>query len=272
MMDVFWRDVRYAVRSLLRSSAFTAIAVLTLALGIGANTAIFSVVYSVLLRPLAYADPEQLISIRAAYSGTGAQDIPASQPEYHDYLQGVSALQDLAAVYPISINLTGLGEPQRIQASVVSDNYFRVLGVAPAMGRDFTPDDDRGQIGYVTIISHDLWQKRFGGDPGVIGKMVRLDDDPMTIIGIMPRGFRHVLESGASPMELWAPIALDNPDTNFLNVRGARVYDLIGRLKPGRTVENARTELGVVTARLREQYPQVYPAGQGWHPVAKPLA
>jgi putative ABC transport system permease protein len=271
-MDVFWRDLRFAVRGLLRSPAFTAIAVLTLALGIGANTAIFSVVYSVLLRPLAYTEPERLISIRAAYAGTGAQDIPASQPEYHDYLEGVSALQDLAAVYPISINLTGLGEPQRIQASVVSDNYFRVLGVAPALGRDFTPDDDRGQIGYVVIISHQLWQKRFGGDPGVIGKTVRLDDDPMTIIGIMPRGFRHVLESGTSPMEVWAPIALDNPDPDFLNVRGARVYDLIGRLKPGRTVDEASAELAGLTVRLREQYPQVYPAGQGWHPVATPLA
>jgi predicted permease len=272
MMDVFWRDARFAVRSLLRSPAFTAIAVLTLAIGIGANTAIFSVVYSVLLRPLAYAEPERLISIRAAYSGTGAQDIPASQPEYNDLLRDVSALQDLAAVYPISINLTGLGEPQRIQASVVSDNYFRVLGVAPAMGRDFMPDDDRGQIGYVVIISHDLWQKRFGGDPGVIGKTVRLDDDPMTIIGIMPRGFRHVLESGTSPMEVWAPIALDNPDPDFLNSRTARVYDLIGRLKPGRTVDDAHAELGVLTARLREQYPQIYPANQGWHPVAEPLA
>jgi predicted permease len=271
-MDAFWRDVRFAARGLGRSPAFTAIAVLTLALGIGANTAIFSVVYSVLLRPLAYAEPERLISIRAAYSATEVQDIPASQPEYHDYLQGVSALEDLAAVYPISINLTGLGEPQRIQASVVSDNYFRLLGVAPALGRDFTPDDDRGQIGYVVIISHDLWQKRFGGDPGVIGKTVRLDDDPMTIIGIMPRGFRHVLESGTSPMEVWAPIALDNPDPDFLNSRTARVYDLIGRLKPGRTVEDARAELALLGARLREQYPQVYPAAQGWHPVAQPLA
>jgi putative ABC transport system permease protein len=271
-MDVFWRDLRFTARSLLRSPAFTAIAVLTLALGIGANTAIFSVVYSVLLRPLAYSEPERLISIRAAYAGTGAQDIPASQPEYHDYLEGVGALQDLAAVYPISINLTGLGEPQRIQASVVSDNYFRLLGVAPALGRDFTPDDDRGQIGYVVIISHQLWQKRFGGDPGVIGKTVRLDDDPMTIIGIMPRGFRHVLESGTSPMEVWAPIALDNPDPNFLNARGLRVYDLIGRLKPGRTVDNASAELAALTVRLREQYPQAYPAGQGWHPVATPLA
>ena len=271
-MDVFWRDVRFAVRGLLRSPAFTAIAVLTLALGMGANTAIFSVVYSVLLRPLAYAEPERLISLRAAYAETGAQDIPASQPEYHDYLQGVSSLQDLAAVYPISINLTGLGDPQRIQASVVSHNYFRVLGVAPAMGRDFTPEDDRGQIGYVVIISHDLWRKRFGGDPGVIGKTVRLDDDPMTIIGIMPRGFRHVLESGTSPMEVWAPIALDNPDPEFLNARDARVYDLIGRLEPGRTVEDAQAELAVVTARLREQYPQNYPEAQGWHPVAQPLS
>jgi putative ABC transport system permease protein len=272
MMDVFRRDVRFAVRGLVRSPAFTAITVLTLALGIGANTAIFSVVYSVLLRPLAYAEPERLISIRAAYSGTDTRDIPASQPEYHDYLQGVSSLEDLAAVYPISINLTGLGEPQRIQASVVSYNYFRVLGVAPAMGRDFTPDDDRGQIGYVVIISHDLWRKRFGGDPALIGKTVRLDDDPMTIIGIMPRGFRHVLESGTSPMEVWAPIALDNPDPQFLNARNARVYDLIGRLEPGRTVEEAQAELGVVTARLREQYPQNYPEAQGWHPVAKPLS
>jgi putative ABC transport system permease protein len=271
-MDVFWRDARFAVRSLLRSPAFTAIAVLTLALGIGANTAIFSVVYSVLLRPLAYADPERLISIRAAYSATGAQDIPASQPEYHDYLEGVSSLEDLAAVYPISINLTGLGEPQRIQAAVVSDNYFRLLGAAPALGRDFTPEDDRGQIGYVVIISYDLWRKRFGGDPGVIGKTVRLDDDPMTIIGIMPRGFRHVLESGTSPMEVWAPIALDNPDTEFLNVRNARVYDLIGRLEPGRTVEEARAEFGVLAGRLRAQYPEVYPTAQGWHPVAQPLA
>ena len=137
---------------------------------------------------------------------------------------------------------------------------------------DFTAEDDGGRIGYVVIISHDLWRRRFGGDPGVIGKTVRLDDDPMTIIGIMPSGFRHVLESGASPMEVWAPIALDNPDQNFFNIRNARVFDLIGRLDRGRTVEDARTELTTLTARLRERYPPVYPAGQGWHAAAAPLA
>ena len=271
-MDAFWLDLRYALRSLARSPGFALVAALTLALGIGANTAIFSVVYSVLLRPLAYREPERLVSIRAGFSGTGTMDIPASQPEYQDFVQEVGALEGLAAVYPININLTGLGEPQRIQAAVVSDNYFRLLGVAPALGRDFTAEDDGGRIGYVVIISHDLWRRRFGGDPSVIGKTVRLDDDPMTIIGIMPSGFRHVLESGASPMEVWAPIALDNPDPNFFNQRNARVYDLIGRLKPGRTVDDARAEMAVLTARLRERYPQAYPSGQGWHPVVEPLS
>ena len=271
-MDTFWLDLRYALRSLARSPAFALVAVLTLALGIGANTAIFSVVYSVLLRPLAYADPEQLISLRAEVSGSGLKDVPASQPEYQDYLREVTSLEDLAAVYPININLTGLGEPQRIQAAVVSDNYFRLLGVKPALGRDFTPDDDGGRIGYVAMISHDLWRRRFGSDRDIIGKTVRLDDDPMTIVGVMPSGFRHVLESGASPMEVWAPIALDNPDTNFFNQRNARVYDLIGRLDKGKTVEDARAELAVLRARLAERYPQTYTPGQGWHPVAEPLA
>ncbi|MBA2458966.1 MAG: ABC transporter permease [Gemmatimonadales bacterium] len=271
-MDALWLDLRYALRSLARSPGFAAVAALTLALGIGANTAIFSVVYSVLLRPLAYAEPERLISLRSAFAGNGATDIPTSQPEYQDYLREVTALEDLAAVYPISINLTGLGEPQRIQAAVVSDNYFRLLGVKPVLGRDFTPEDDGGQIGYVAIISHDLWQRRFGGDREIIGKSVRLDDDPMTIIGVMPSRFRHVLENGASPMEIWAPIALDNPDTNFLNQRNARVYDLIGRIDPGKTVEDVRAEFAVLTARLAERYPTNYPPGQGWHPVASPLA
>jgi putative ABC transport system permease protein len=271
-MDTLWLDLRYALRSLARSPGFALVAALTLALGIGANTAIFSVVYSVLLRPLAYEQPEQLVSIRAGFAGTGAKDVPSSQPEYQDYRREVPALEDLAAIYPININFTGVGEPQRIQAAVVSDNYFRLLGVKPVLGRDFTKDDDGGRIGYVTIISYDLWRQRFGGDPGIIGKTVRLDDDPMTVVGVMPRGFRHVLESGASPMEVWAPISLSNPDTNFFNVRGARVYDLIGRLKPGKTVEDARSEITVLRARLTEQYPKNYPGGLGWTPVVEPLA
>ena len=234
----------------MRSPAFTAIAVLTLALGIGANTAIFSVINAVLLRPLAYTQPDQLVSLRARLLGRGRKDVPMSQPEYQDLLREVPAIRDLAAVWPININLTGSDEPERIQAAVVSSNYFSLLGVAPALGRDFTKADDGGRIGYVALISYDLWQHRFGGERSVIGKTVRLDDDPITIVGVMPRGFRHPVESGASPMELWAPIALDNPDTTFMNVRGARVFDLIGRIKPGATVDQLQAQLLALTGRL----------------------
>ena len=272
MMDALWRDLRFALRGLMRSPAFTAIAVLTLALGIGANTAIFSVINAVLLRPLAYAQPDQLVSLRARLLGRGRKDVPMSQPEYHDLLREVPAIRDIAAVWPININLTGSDEPERIQAAVVSSNYFSLLGVAPALGREFTKADDGGRIGYVALISYDLWQHRFGGERSVIGKTVRLDDDPITIVGVMPRGFRHPVESGASPMELWAPIALDNPDTTFMNVRGARVFDLIGRIKPGVTVDQLQAQLLGLTGRLATRYPDGYPTALGWQAEGIPLA
>jgi putative ABC transport system permease protein len=272
MMDAFWRDVRFAARGLGRSPAFTAIAVLTLALGIGANTAIFSVVNAVLLRPLAYREPERLVSVRSALDARDAKDVPSSAPEYRDYSREVPALQDIAAVWPININLTGHGDPERIQAAVVSTNYFSVLGVAPVLGRDFSPEDDGGRIGYVTLISWDLWQHRFGGDRSVIGKTVRLDDDPMTIIGVMPKGFRHPVESGASPMELWAPIDLANSDSNFIDFRGMRVFDLFGRLAPGATVEQASAQFEALRRRLAERYPDVYLPSLGWRVDAAPLA
>ena len=255
-MDAFWRDLRFAIRGLARSRGFTLIAALTLALGIGANTAIFSVVNAVLLRPLSYTRPDQLVSVRANLVGRNRRDVPMSQPEYQDISTGVPALHELAAVWPININLTGLGEPERIQAAVVSYNYFSVLGAAPVLGRNFTKADDQGKIGYVALISYDLWRNRFGGDRGIIGKTVHLDDDPITIIGVMPRGFRHPVESGASPMELWAPIALDNPDTNFVNTRGARVFDLIGRMQPGATLDQTRAQLAGLCAPSGERLPQ----------------
>jgi predicted permease len=272
MMDAFWRDCRFALRSLARSPGFTTIAVLTLGLGIGANTAIFSVVNAVLLKPLAYAQPEQLVSLRARLTGRGTNDVPMSQPEYQDLVREVPVLGEVSAVWPININLTGLGEPERIQAAVVSSNYFSLLGAAPILGRDFTKADDAGRIGYVALISYDLWQHRFGGDRAVIGKSLRLDDDPITIIGVMPRGFRHPVESGASPMELWAPIALDNPDTNFMNTRGARVFDLIGRLKPGATLDELHAQLAILTSRLVARDPGAYPPALGWQADAVPLA
>jgi putative ABC transport system permease protein len=269
-MSTLFLDLRYAVRSLLRSPGFTAVAALTLALGIGANTAIFGVVNAVLLRPLFYDKPEQLVSLRAKLAGNHSDLISA--PEYQDLRREVPALRDVAAIWNISINLTGSDQPERIQAAAVSANYFKLLGVSPVLGRDLTKADDNGRLGYVELISWDLWQRRFAGSPGVIGKTVRVDDDPMTIIGVMPPGFRHVAESASSPTELWGPIALDNPDTAYINNRSWRVFDVFGRLQPGATLDDLRAQLGTLTARLASRYPGVYPKAAGWEVEAVPLA
>jgi putative ABC transport system permease protein len=272
MLEAIRRDLRFAARGLWRSPGFTAITVATLALGIGANTAIFSVVNAVLLRPLAYRDPAQLVALRGVVEVRGLDDVRNSAPEYQDFRGEIPALADVAAAWPININLTALGDPERIQAAVVSSNYFQVLGTAPALGRDFTADDDQGRIGYVVIISWDLFQHRFGGDRSVIGKTVRLDDDPMTIIGVMPPGFRHPLENGASPMEVWCPVELGNTDPQFIGDRRARVFEVIGRLKPGATVTEAQAQLDALSGRLESRYPEVYPAALGWRAAALPLS
>jgi putative ABC transport system permease protein len=272
MLDAIGRDLRFAARGLWRSPGFTAITVATLALGIGANTAIFSVVHAVLLRPLAYRDPARLVALRGVVEVRGLDDVRNSAPEYQDFRREVPALADAAAAWPISINLTDLGDPERIQAAVVSSNYFQVLGASPGLGRDFTPEDDQGRIGYVAIISWDLFQRRFGGDRSVIGKTVRLDDDPMTIIGVMPDGFRHPLESGASPMEVWAPVELGNADPQFIGDRRARVFEVIGRLKPDATLAEAQAQLDALSKRLEARYPEVYPAALGWRAAALPLS
>jgi putative ABC transport system permease protein len=271
-MSALLQDLRYALRSLLRSPGFTAVAVLTLALGIGANTAIFSVVNAVLLRPLNYQRPEQLVSLRAKLASRDVNDVRISAPEFADFRREVPALRDVAAIWPINVNLTGSDQPERIQAAGVSTNYFDLLGVAPLLGRDFTKADDAGRIGYVALISWDLWQRRFGGARDVIGRKVRLDDDPMTIIGVMPKEFRHAVESGSSPMELWAPVALDSPDTNFINVRGARVFDVFGRMQPSATLDELGAQLATLATRLARQFPDDYPRADGWQLEAVPLA
>jgi putative ABC transport system permease protein len=271
-MDALWRDLRFALRGLGRAPAFTVVAVLTLGLGIGANTAIFSVINTVLLRPLAYADPDRLVALTSSLSARGLADVAASAPEVNDYAREVDAFQGVAAAWPISINLTENGEPERISAAVVSPNFFSLLGVAPVLGRDFTRDDTGGHIGYVAVISYELWQRRFGGERSAIGKTVRLDDDPITIIGVMPKGFRHPIESNASPLELWAPVDLTDPDPQFVNNRQARVLTAVARLKPGHTIGEAQRALDGLRTRWYEQFPDAYPRAAGWRVDAIPLA
>lgn len=271
-MNGLMQDIRYAFRALRATPGFTLAAALTLALGIGANTAIFSVVHAVLLRPLAYSEPEQLVALRGLVAVRGVTDVTSSAPEYVNYRDDVPSIADAAAIWPININFTGTGSPERLQAAVVSSNYTEVLGVKPILGRTFTPEDDGGHIGYVALISWDLWQRRFGGDSAVIGKVARLDDDPLTIIGVMPRGFRHPMERGISPMEVWAPIDLDNPDPNFVNVRRFRMLEVVARLKPGATVEKTQAELDGLTARLKRDFPNDYPASESWKASVVPLS
>jgi len=267
------QDTRQAWRALRGAPGFALVAILTLALGIGANTAIFSVVNAVLLRPLAYEEPDRLVAVRATVQDPrGPVETPISAPEYLDLHSQLPALQDVAADWPISVNLTGSGDPERIQAAAVSSNYFDVLGVAPLLGRAFTPADADGHIGFVAVISWDLWQRHFGGRRDIIGAPVRLDDDPMTVIGVMPRGFRHPVEQNDSPMELWAPVDLGDPDPNFINNRRVRPFEAFARLRAGVPLATAQSQLDLLAGRLRAQYPTAYPESDGWRIAFQPLA
>ena len=272
VMDTLWLDLRYALRSLLRSPGFALVAALTLALGIGANTAIFSVVYSVLLRPLAYSQPEQLVSIRAGFAGTGAKDVPTSQPEYQDYQREVPALEDLAAIYPININFTGLGEPQRIQAAVVSDNYFRLLGVKPVagprlhQGRRRRPDRIRH---HHLLRSLAAALRRRSGDHRQDGPARRRSHDGHRrhAAGVPARaGERRLADGGVGP--------------DLAQQSRYQLLQPAGRagLRPDRPAQAGQDRRGrplgarAPAGRLTEQYPQNYPAGLGWQPVVEPLA
>jgi putative ABC transport system permease protein len=269
MMDTLLQDLRYAGRSLLKNPAFTAVAIFTLALGIGANTALFSVVNAVLLRPLSYVRPDGLVALSVTVDG---REVGASMPQYQDFRRGVPALQDLAAAWLISTNLTGSGKPERVQAVAASPNYFAVLGMTPQLGRGLNQADAGDKLGYVAVISYDLWRRRFGGDSGVIGRTIRLDDDPMTIIGVTPPGFRHPAESGQLPVDEWGAINLDNPDTAYINNRQWQVFNLIGRLRPGATVEQAQAQVDVVQQRGAALFPDIYPVAARWRADVIPLA
>ena len=254
-----------------RTPGFTIVAVLTLALGIGANTAIFSVIHAVLLRPLAYNKPQQLVAVHGLVTLRGLNEINTSAPEYLSYRDDLPSIEDAAAFWPINLNLTGSGTPERIQSSIVSHNYTDVLGVKPVLGRSFAAQDDGGGLGYVALISYGLWQRRFNGDSAVIGTVVRVDDDPMEIIGVMPRDFRHPLERGGARTEMWGIIDPVGSTPPFINNRRARVFEVYARLKPDATLERAQAELEVLTARFKRDFPDDYPAADGWNATMIPL-
>jgi putative ABC transport system permease protein len=263
MMDNLWQDLRYGIRMLLRSPGFTLVGVLALALGIGANTAIFSVVNAVLLRPLPYPDPDRLVLLSENFSRLGLNRISVSAPEFIDYRDRSQSFERVAAYKYLNFNLTGVDEPERILGASVSAGLFTLLGINPSRGRAFLPEEDQPGGHPVVVLSHGLWQRRFGADPSVVGKTLRLNGNHMTVVGIMPPGFQFPAQA-----ELWAPIVFND---DALRQRQSRSLRVIARLKPDVTLKQAQAEMSTFARQLTQQYPDIYLESNGWSITLTPL-
>jgi putative ABC transport system permease protein len=260
-METFIHDIRYGIRLLIKSPGFTCVAILTLALGIGANTVIFSVINSVLLRSLPFQNPDRLVTLTFDDPQLGLVDTPYSVPELDDLKSRTDIFEDVSVIWPISANLTGAERPQRMEVLVTSPNYFSMLGVKPEKGRLFGRQDFVLGFAEAIIISDGLWHRAFGGDPNIIGRHMRLDNDPYTIVGVLPPGFRHPGRTIATDVEVWATgeFSADpfpKPTRIQRVLRGA-----IGRLKPGVTLAVAQAKLDVMLEQLRKQFASDYDPG-----------
>jgi putative ABC transport system permease protein len=252
VIETFAHDVRYAIRLLAKSPGFTLAAVATLALGIGANAAIFSLVDAVMLRPLPYPDPDRLVSIWEVGQGSGARSVVAPA-NYVDYVQRARSFSALAAFQTAGKNLTGEGDPARLAAEEVTASYFSTLGVMPAIGRPFTPDENQDGPDAVVIISHGLWQQRFGADPAILTREIRLDNRPYRIVGVMPPEFQAPSDArGAEPVSVLTPIVFP---ADLLANRQDHEVDVIGRLAPDVSIDTARAELTAISENLAREFP-----------------
>jgi putative ABC transport system permease protein len=267
-----WRDdVRQALRVLRTAPGFALASLFMLALGIGANAAIFTVIDAVLLRPLPFTDARQLVRITADLTGRGARDVGVGIPELFEYQQQGDIFETVSGDYPINANLTGSDEPERLEAQLVSTSYFAMLRANARIGRVFGPSDYQPGISEVTVITDGLWKRRFGQDPNIIGRKVRLDDDAYTIIGVLPPGFRHPGRGLQREAELWMPAGyrakpFGNPQRGPFVLAGA-----IARLQPGVTVSMAQARLDQLAAAAMQQFPDAYPRDAGWRPRVLPL-
>jgi putative ABC transport system permease protein len=249
-METLLRDIRYGIRSLLKRPGFTAIALIALALGIGANTAIFSLVNAVLLQPLPFAEPDRLVWMWGnVRNGTNRASV--SPLDFLDYRQQNTTFEQFAAMtsFPVAINLTGNGDPERLSAAAVTGNYFQALGVKPAMGSTFQPENEKTGSDQVAVLGYSLWQKRFGGDPAILNKTITLDGKSVQVIGVMPREF-----SFPRSAELWVPLNFDA--SPGMKQRKAHFLRAVGKLKPGVTLAQAQADTDTVARRLEAQYPE----------------
>ncbi len=247
-MQTLRQDLRYGARMLLKNPGFTLIAVLTLALGIGANTAIFSVVNGVLLRPLPYFDADRVVTLWQRNNQSGAKENGASPANFFDWQSRSQAFAEMAAAEPYSLNLTGQDEPEAFRAWLVTAGFFQILGAGALHGRTFAQEEYKAGNERVVIISYGLWQRRFGADPNLIGRTLRLNGQQYTVLGVMPPEFQF-----PTGREMWAPrIATERDQV----IRGSGYLPVIGRLKPGVTLAQAQEEMDGIAARLTAEYPQ----------------
>ncbi len=247
-METFWQDLRYSARMLIKHPGFALIAVFTITLGIGANTAIFSVVNAVLLRPFPYQQPEQLVMVGERTGGGGRNSV--SYPNFVDWQHQNNVFDAVSVVRPNeNYNLTGAGEPERLQGRLVSAGFFTLLGIKPLLGRDFLPEDDRAGATPSVMLSHAFWSRKFGNDAGVVGKQITLNNQAYTVVGVAPADFQFGTDADVS-----VPIGLS---AQRFSARGSDPgVGVVARLKPNFSLQQAETETNLIYARLEQQYPE----------------
>ncbi|HKN86938.1 MAG TPA: ABC transporter permease, partial [Nitrospiraceae bacterium] len=265
------QDVRYGVRMLIKKPTLTIVAVLTLALGVGANTAIFSIVDAVLLRALPYRDPDRLVRVFFNEPGVGLRDVRFSEPELEDLQKRAGVFEDVTPIFEGSEDVTGGREPERVEGVNGSFSYFSLLGVTPQVGRLFGPQDFAPGFASEVVISDGLWRRAYGADPNIVGRILRLDNDPATIIGVLPPAFRHPGPTVSGDVEVFGAAGfIGEPFPKPM--RGTRVLvNAIGRLKPGLTLAQAQARLTAMAAELRHAFPGDYPAQAQWTIEIQPL-
>jgi putative ABC transport system permease protein len=264
-METIWHDIRYAVRRLLRSPGFTVVALLTLILGIGANSAIFSVVNSVLLRPLSYPDPDRIVTVWGSVPQEGVDQRHASEPEVLDYQRSLKSFSAVGAFVTRSMILSGGDDPEMVAGAYSTAGLFPALGATAGLGRAFDAEEDKPGIA-VAVLSHGLWRRRFGSDPAIVGKTVMVNEKSHTVVGVMKPTFRFPDEK----TELWLPLAID-PSNMSMIARGEHYLNVIARLAPNVSLGQAQSEMDALTRTLASQYPGFYDQTVDWRIVLTPL-
>jgi len=270
LLEVIFQDIRYALRTLRKTPTFTLVAILTLALGVGANTAIFSIVNAVLLRPLPFAEPDRLVRIYFNNPGLGLHGVLYSVPELEDVRNRPGVFEYVTGTERGSIDMTGVAHPQRLEMVTSSANYFSMLGVTPQIGRLFGPQDEAPGYAQSVVISDSLWRDTFGGDANVLGRTIRLDGDAYTITGVLPAGFSDPRRT-AHDAEVWLASGF-KAASDPAPVRSGRSFpSAFGRLKRGVTLEQAQARLTALAAEIRRDFPADYPAEAKWTIEIQPM-